>query len=567
MIVSASDESDRRAKLAEISRSLLARLDLEGVLEGALAAARELTGASYAALAVRAADGSGLERFLTLGVDATVPESIGELPSGRGVLEVLSQATGPLRIDDVTAHPSFSGLPAGHPSLRAFLGVPIRPAGEPWGILFVAAGEERPAFDADDEALIAELAEWAAVAIGNARLYEGVARRRDRVELKRDEAERTTRALAVMSDIARSVGGETDVDRILELIVGRGRALVDARLLLILLAEGDELVVAACAGEPGEPLRGRRLPIEGTAPGRALRTGEPQRPGGDADWGGLGGALAVVAGAAIVMPLTFRGKASGVLVAVERLVDGPAFGVEDERLLRSFSASAATAVATARSVEAESLRRSLEAAEAERKRWARELHDGTLQALGALRMMHQAALRDDADPDEVRRALSDGVELIESEIDGLTGLIAELRPASLDEIGLVAALGALAERKEREGGIEIKLRAALDDGTDRLPAEIESAIYRLVQESLNNVVKHARASRAEVSLWREEGWVGMRVRDDGPGFDPARARRGYGLIGMTERAQLAGGELSLDAGPGRGTTVTATLPERGGERR
>jgi signal transduction histidine kinase len=263
----------------------------------------------------------------------------------------------------------------------------------------------------------------------------------------------------------------------------------------------------------------------------------------------------------MLVPLNFRGASSGVLAALDRTVDGPGFGPEDERLLRSFAASAATAVATAQSVEAERLRHSLEAAEQERKRWARELHDETLQALGGLRMLHSAALRSDAAPGDMRAALEEGIGLIDTEIDSLSALIAELRPAALDQIGLAPALRTLAERKSREGGLEIDVLVRMRDGEgERLPHETESTLYRLVQEALNNVAKHAAASRAEAVVERSGDVVEVTVSDDGRGFDPAAVNGGFGLIGMRERVVLAGGELTIEAAPGEGTTVTAVIP-------
>lgn len=121
------------------------------------------------------------------------------------------------------------------------------------------------------------------------------------------------------------------------------------------------------------------------------------------------------------------------------------------------------------------------------------------------------------------------------------------------------ALRTLSERKGREGELTVDVLARLGEGS-RLPAETESMIYRLVQEALNNVVKHAGASRAEAVLERADGVVEITVRDDGRGFDPATANGGFGLTGMRERVELAGGELRIDAAPGRGTAVSATIP-------
>ncbi len=554
-------DEPRLGRLIEVGRALVARLDLEGVLETVLDAARELTGARYAALGILDESKHELSRFLTLGIDQPARAAIGDSPRGHGVLGDLFGSTEPLRLSDVGRHPHSYGFPAGHPPMRAFLGVAIRIRGETWGSLYLAEKGDGEDFDERDEAAVVVLSDWAAIAIENARLYEGLARRRDEVEDQRDQAERSVRSLAVMTDIARTVGGETRLDRILELIADRGRAMLETRALLILLADRDELVVAATAGELEDGLEGTRIPIATTLPGQVLRSGRAERLAGDH---GLGAELeqrGVSAEAAALVPLTFRGRSYGVLAALDRAVDGPGFGPDDERLLRSLAASAATAVATAKSVEAERLRHSLEGAEQERKRWARELHDETLQALGALRMLHSAPLRSGAGAGELRAALEEGIELIDAEIDSVSALIAELRPPALDEIGLGPALRGLAERKSREGGVAIDVLVRLEEGDGRrLPQETESTLYRIVQEALNNVAKHAGASRAEALVEQTGGVIGVTVRDDGRGFDPEAVSGGFGLTGIRERVELAGGKLQIDAEPGRGTTVLATIP-------
>jgi signal transduction histidine kinase len=558
-VESSALDNRRLRRLIAVGRSLVSRLDLEGVLDLVLDAARELTGARYAALGILDERKRELERFLTLGIDEETRAAIGDLPRGHGVLGELIRHAEPLRLADVSGHPRAHGFPPSHPRMRTFLGVPIKVRGEAWGNLYLTEKESGEEFDETDEAAVIVLADWAAIAIENARLYEGLARRRDEVERQRDNATRSVRALAVMTDIARSVGGETDIDRILGLIVNRGRALIDARALLILLAEGDELVVATTAGELEANLTGARVPVDGTLPGHVLRSGRAERLAGADSLGPELTDLGISAEAAMLVPLTFRGSSSGVLAAFDRVVDGPGFGPEDELLLRSFAASAATAVATAQSVEADRLRHSLEAAEQERKRWARELHDETLQALGGLRMLHSAALRADASGNELRDVLDEATKLIDVEIDNLSALIAELRPAALDEIGLAPALRTLAERKSREGELEIDVLVRLQDG-GRLPHETEDTLYRLVQEALNNVAKHSGASRAEALVEWNGDTIEVTVRDDGRGFDPATANGGFGLTGMRERVMLAGGELKIDAAAGRGTTVSATIP-------
>ena len=250
------------------------------------------------------------------------------------------------------------------------------------------------------------------------------------------------------------------------------------------------------------------------------------------------------------MPLSFRGRSLGMLAAV----GGDPAG-EDEQLLLAFAASAATAVATARSVEAQRLRESVAGAEAERARWARELHDETLQGLGGLRMLVSAARRRD-DADAMRAALEEVVGTIDGEIEGLRTLIRELRPAALDELGPAPAIEELAARTAARHGLEVTTDLAFEG---RRSAEVETALYRIIQEALTNAVKHAGASRVAVEARDDDGALRLSVTDDGRGFDPAAPGAGFGLAGMRERVLLLGGSLDVASGPA-GTRIEATLP-------
>jgi GAF domain-containing protein len=238
--------------LLAAGRSLVADLDLESVLDRVLEVAREVTDARYAALGVLDEERRELERFLTVGIDEATHRAIGDLPRGRGVLGVLIEDPRPLRLESVGDDPRSYGFPPGHPPMERFLGVPVVIRGQAWGNLYLTDRTDGEPFSEADEEAATVLAEWAAIAIENARLYEGVARRRE-------ELERAVRRLEASTTIARAVGGETDLSRVLELIVKRGRALVDAQGVLILLREGPGLVVAATAGEVPAGLRGSRL--------------------------------------------------------------------------------------------------------------------------------------------------------------------------------------------------------------------------------------------------------------------------------------------------------------------
>jgi signal transduction histidine kinase len=219
---------------------------------------------------------------------------------------------------------------------------------------------------------------------------------------------------------------------------------------------------------------------------------------------------------------------------------------------------------TARSLTLEQLRAREAATEEERKRWARELHDETLQGLGALRVALSAARRSD-DPTRWSGALTDAVEQLDTEIASLRGIIADVRPASLDELGTEAALEALADRT-RATGLEVDLTVDLDYEQGRKPTrhepELETAVYRIVQEAINNAVKHSGAARISVGVKDDDGDVTVLVRDDGRGFDPGAGTDGFGLVGMRERVESLGGRLDIESAPASGTIVSVRLPVR-----
>ena len=218
-------------------------------------------------------------------------------------------------------------------------------------------------------------------------------------------------------------------------------------------------------------------------------------------------------------------------------------------------------MALAQSVAADRLRSSLASAEGERRRWARELHDETLQGLAGVRMLISSALRR-ADPDQNEQTMRTAMEQIEREIENLRAIITELRPAALDELGLKIAIEVLLDRHREQSGLEITSELMLPDsanGAARLDRELESAVYRLVQEALTNVTKHAGANNVTVAVREADGALQIEVQDDGKGFQPMVASQGFGLEGMRERVTLAGGTLSISPTE-CGTLVSACLP-------
>jgi signal transduction histidine kinase len=219
-------------------------------------------------------------------------------------------------------------------------------------------------------------------------------------------------------------------------------------------------------------------------------------------------------------------------------------------------------VATAQSVAEGRTRESIAATERERGRWARELHDESLQSLAGLRVLLSAARR--SDPEELDRLLSQGIEQVDTAIAEMRRLIADLRPSTLDELGLGAALETLGERTAAGHSIEVEINADMDfeagRNSHRLLGEIEDTTYRIVQEALTNAVKHGQATRARVDVSEDGESLRVRVLDEGRGFDPTEPTEGFGLVGMRERVELTGGTLELRSAPGEGTTIIAVIP-------
>jgi signal transduction histidine kinase len=552
--------SDRATRsVVEVARGVLAELDLDVVLERILDSARGLTDARYAALGVLNESRTELARFLTRGIDEQTHARIGALPRGRGVLGTLIEDPAPLRLADVGAHPRSYGFPHGHPPMRSFLGVPILVDGEPYGNLYLTEKQDGEEFSPADEEAALLLADFAGVAIDHARRYTGTREQRDQLE-------RTVATLEATTQIARAIAGETDLDVVLELVAKRGRSLVSARALLIELKQRDELVVAAGAGELPPGVIGQRVPLADTVASHAMRTLRTQRLEEELnrvrfEEHGLG-RLGVKAEGGLVVPLVFRGAAHGVLLVVGHLHGPPIFSSEEERLLEAFAVSAAAAVATAQTIATEHYRQRLAATEAERQRWARELHDETLQSLSALRIGLGAAARSDR-PESLREAVGQAMGELEESIANLRALIIDLRPAALDELGVQAALEGLAERSTR-GGLTVDVRCELahehGHASTRLAPELETALYRIAQEALTNAARHGGASRVVIDVCEDASSIQLSVSDDGGGFDPRAETKGFGLLGIRERVELLGGELELAAAPGEGARLVASFP-------
>lgn len=286
------------------------------------------------------------------------------------------------------------------------------------------------------------------------------------------------------------------------------------------------------------------------------------------------------------VPVGRGGRRYGNLYLTEKSGGGP-FGDEDEALVAAFATFAAGAIETARLVlaeraraealaqlaaaeERERLRRQmlgeiLDAQEAERARVARDLHDGVGQALTSvllgLRLVESSLGSNRLDLDDARRRTEEVRTLVAEALDQARRVAFHLRPTVLDDVGLLAALERLVGDLSIRSATSMEL-ATHGLGETRLPAEVETAVYRIAQEALTNVARHSKATTAGITLSVAEGHLRVVVEDDGIGFDvDAAPTRGHlGLRGMAERAALVGAKLDVSSGPRAGTTVRLEVP-------
>jgi signal transduction histidine kinase len=541
---------DRLRVLVDAGIALSSELSLDALLQQLTETAAQLTGARYAALGVIDQTGTALERFLTTGIDAETHAAIGDLPRGRGILGVLIREAQPLRLENLGDDPRSVGFPAQHPPMRSFLGVPILLRGVAYGNLYLTEKEGGGSFTDEDEELTQLLAAQAAVAIENTRLY--------------DTSNRWLRHLESLNEIGEALAGELELEPLLGLVARRLRDLVNARLVLIALPgpgfQGLRIAAADGEGSDAYGLVGMELELGGSKTGRVLQRARSERVDSVLDDPEIDQQAARRMGvrSALYVPLVVQARPIGVVVAHDRLGATPSFTDDDVRLTESLAARAAIAVDLSQRVSRDAVRRVVEAQELERARLARELHDQTGQALTSI-LLGLKALEERVDTDEGRTAAAELRQLVVSTLQDVRRLAVELRPAALDDFGLVPALERLRDTVSEQSAISVDVQSSLGDR--RLPAEVETMLYRMVQEALTNVVKHADASRVTVRLSRSDTSVVLAIHDDGKGFDPQSARDGgLGLVGMRERVALLGGRFVVEASEGAGAMLKAEVP-------
>ena len=537
-------EPDRLRGLVDAGIALSSELSLDDLLKKLAETAASLTGARYAALGVIDESGTGLERFVHTGIDAETVDAIGELPRGNGILGALITDARSLRLTAITDDPRSVGFPPNHPPMRGFLGVPIALRGRAYGNLYLTEKAKGPFTDEDQE-LVETLASQAAVAIENARLYE--------------DATNWSAQLEALNEVGTALAGEIELPRLLKLISRRLRGLISARVVTIALSTSyGTLRIEAADGADDEDILGLQLKRAGSKSGAVLESRRAERVDSLADDPEVDQEATRVLGArtGLYVPLVARGRSIGVIGAHDKEGEDPRFSDDDVRLAETFATRAAVAVDLSARVAGDALRRVVEAQELERRRLARELHDQTGQELTSV-LLGLKAVEEAKSGAERAEALAAVREQVVETLHDVRRLAVELRPKALDDFGLVPALERLRDTFAEQTGMRVDLESRI---RERLPTDVETALYRIVQEALTNVVKHAQATAVSIVLAPKDRAVTALIEDDGRGFTPDGSGEGLGLLGMGERLALLGGRLKIESSHGAGTTIVAEVP-------
>jgi two-component system, NarL family, sensor histidine kinase DevS len=523
---------DRVQGLLDAVLAVGSGIELDSTLSRIVRAAADLVDARYGALGVLANTGDGLSEFVYIGIDAEQRELMGHLPEGRGLLGLLIHDPKPIRLADLSRHPSSVGFPANHPPMHSFLGAPVLVRDEVFGNLYMTEKRGGGGFTADDEVVLRALAAAAGVAIENARLFE--------------RSQQRQRWLEATSEIRVELLGGATVDDALRLVGQRAMELTDSSCAMVLLTGDDgALSVRRVVGTSADQLGGVSLPE-----GQSLLDGAP-RLIGDLSLE-LGGRLAGdVLGPALVVRLRTSDGGTGALVTA-RDKGGAEYQPDDVPLVTSFADQAALALELA---EKQNTQRQLDLL-ADRDRIARDLHDHVIQRLFATGLSLQGTLRMIGDT-EARKRVQYCVGQLDQTVTEIRTSIFDLHTAEEVESLRRTLLDVVSELTD---GSDVSPSVRMSGAVDTLvPPEIAPHAEAALREGLSNALRHARARNIVVTIEAARDLI-VDVLDDGVGVPETLARSG--LANIENRATAFGGSLTICPGQGRGTRFTWQVPIR-----
>ncbi|WP_062992212.1 GAF domain-containing sensor histidine kinase [Nocardia anaemiae] len=538
------DVRDRMDRLMEAMLVVTAGLDLDNTLRTIVHSAIELVDAQYGALGVRETDPTNnqLAEFVYEGIDDRTRVLIGDLPRGHGVLGLLIQQPKPIRLTNLSDHPSSVGFPEHHPPMHTFLGVPVQVRDEVFGNLYLTEKAGGLEFTEDDEVVVRALAAAAGIAIENARLYELSRARQQWLEATRD--------------VATELLVATESNEVLDLVVQRALTLTESACTFIALPEDPdipadevtELMVVAAAGLDADELIGQRLPVAASNSGEVFRRGQVMSvqklsydPFSDSP----------EFGPALILPLRAGRSVVGVLTTL-RPADAPPLDTAAQTMMATIADQAALAL---RLAETQERMRELDVL-SDRDRIARGLHDHVIQRLFAVGLSLQSTAQRARAP-EVRSRLLATIDDVQAIVQDIRHSIFDLQSnTTADSSKYRKYLHGIIVDMTADSGLHTTVRLA--GPVTVLAPPLSDDVEAVLREAVSNVVRHASASTVSVELKVRDD-VSIEVTDDGIGVPDDIARRS-GLANMAARAKEAGGTFSIENRPGGGTVLRWSAP-------
>jgi two-component system, NarL family, sensor histidine kinase DevS len=555
VVLSREQIEERLVALHRASLELVSNLSLESVLERIVSLAREQAGARYAALGVINEKGE-LVKFIPVGMTHQEIQQMDHPPKGLGLIGAIQRERRTIRVSEISQDARAVGFPPHHPPMQSFLGVPIMQGDLLLGQIYLTNKENYPQFTEEDARVIETLAAYAAVAISNARMYEGLLERDQKLVQQNND-------LALLNDVAAALANSTEISEILEQTLTRVMNYLDVEAGEIFLREeeGDEMVLALHRGEASEEFwsKDRFAPGEGFV-GIVAESGLPVVTATAQDDNRFIRQAVVEAGFHCIacIPLSARGKVMGVLgVATRR----ECF-LENRELNLLSSVGKLAGIAVENSYLNHQTRRL--AVMEERERIGMDLHDGIIQSIYAVGLaLEFARMSLDEDEDMTREKITQSIDGLNSTIRDIRSYILDLRPRQFRGEDLMDGLKRLLDEYRSNTLSEASL-VGPDDGKINLPQEHATTLFHICQEALANVAKHAHARHTAIQLWKAPERVLLEISDDGQGFDLSKmsVTLGHGLSNMHTRARKVGGDVEITSEPGIGTTVLAWVPVR-----
>ena len=514
-------------------------LNLEVTLRAIVYTATTLVEARYGALGVRGTDDELIE-FIVEGVDDEQVRRIGPHPLGRGVLGLMNNVVGPLRLSDISAHPASVGFPPNHPPMRTFLGIAVSVRDEVYGHLYLTEKANGEPFTDDDAVLVEALAVAAGIAIDNARLFE-------------DAQSRQAWILATR-DIGTSMLSGADPVTVFAVIADQAMNLLNASATIVAVPaveDGpgdvfDDLVILEVAGAVSPSAKSGVVPASGTVIGEVFRDVIPRRLGRLA----LEGVNEGQPGPALVAPLSVEGTAVGVVVAMRRAGDRP-FTDQQLDMLSSFADQAALAWKLATT---QRRMRELDVL-SDRDRIARDLHDHVIQRLFAVGLSLQQVVTRATVPGEQQR-LERCVDDLQETIQEIRAAISDLHPPATGTAWLQQRIdGAVAQFASPELRTTVHYSGPLSVVSASLGHNAEA----VVREAVSNAVRHARAHTLAITVAVDDR-LRIEVLDDGVGIGAVPTESG--LANLRRRAAETGGHFTVDRLPQGGTRLCWSAPLR-----